>query len=1494
MPKNLNVICHLEPVGPVYVKDQADFCLSIQLAFTVNDDVDLDKDADFVKPWAADWSNLQVYGLKAGAIPVAIDSKAVTVLTPTDLDPTAITAVQQKYEAVFPQDVEAWKIEKVDATKSRQPLAVDASHTPWLALQGQQSQAAGGVPVLLGLTIFFRIPNTALSRFDEIVAAPSFGTKSPFKTVVAPMTPTKVPTDSTAELVRQADGSYSWSYSSAPTGFAVTEAVNSCPLTFAQPGKDDFLDLLSLWVKEKKSGSTFSATMDWTSEFETRLADAFNLPQRLADALTSLDGTYQAWTGGFASAFVSSLSYAAIGRAIAPDGSTLAETVLRIAEDDDIATRLAQLDTYVANLTDKIWRDRLGNVLHNADPLVYPDPATAIPAVPVAPAEPGDDPLPLKAYGQAITHMRSVLQSPAALREMLLGNWRAAFNTPDDPLQAISGAFDSVDLNKRLLLGVLGVEWPNFSSIMNDTASISAELNLRLIAGTDALFGGVGKTPAPVAKYLSAFAADFAAARLKPQPVNCDSPSTGPEELVLQVADLRRVTEGADNVNDPLRRIAGVGVLLKSDKPTSWSCLNLATVEADGKQIGTMPIPVKLQYRNGMRQAFVPYKNQPLISESPAHEFAKQGGFAASGPSYSALLDYRNPYVEGGPRLEGLFYGRTYQSAIFLFGTGGNLPSEIADPAAPWKFKPPVDTATIPQQPAVKFLRGRLGAVRIAPSSDPKANGLTSSRMPDNVRPLARSIQRQTDKIQDGESLPLILLLPPKPGGEIDIWNRNLKMESFSFLVRPPSAEMPVWFSWVGKDGNRGFSPDECAAILDEHAERNDTIPRDPGEQPTPANEKRLQPDGSLDDPAVNQLIFSMELIAGTSDPVTDLPCPVLKNPDKRNLLARAQSLSRGVVVQTKDTGSATMIISAEDNHVAIEIPAGTVWRLRIRPSVTDTTLFQVPACVDGSTKPSLGEVSILLEAAADWPRNKDEKHPETVERISMEMSSALLATFTSKPYVSSQSLSDSLDVNLVLDPKYKWLSLLQHIDVLTQQWRWDGRPPFSVATTRTGNGLSAPTFGYPAALSSIPDSDGPFDLDAVLFANRLPSDRAESPKEIDFPVPVTGKSLLYREDLSSDTRSNYYRMAMQATSRYAGLMTLGQTISSIGTTGPDRWNRVQVPGRWTQPVPRPAVKLVVPLTATWNAIGKDKPELTPGLMVMLDEPWYASTFGMAEYLECDIEEVLLPQNNGDSRLQFGPDPLLNLNDDPFAGKLIELPPAVGAMGYTFDRQSQSPKWVRSSFYQPPPTIDGNPAGLAWHFVKLRFRRTLASKAMDANRRPASLQSDWTPGVWTQLLPPVDKITGTPFPAPGVPGVKRLYDISELEFTPDYGVRENGTGIPVQLVAPGSSDDNCQFSLYLLITRAVSDIAGRPEQEAAVENGLVPLDNKIWPAPASAAATPAWAAARLRVIEIQHRSAETIDPIDVALFTPAVAGVNPTDAKARISRVWLPIVNAVS
>src|SRR5207249_3464182 len=104
---------------------------------------------------------------------------------------------------------------------------------------------------------------------------------------------------------------------------------------------------------------------------------------------------------------------------------------------------------------------------------------------------------------------------------------------------------------------------------------------------------------------------------------------------------------------------------------------------------------------------------------------------------------------------------------------------EIADPNAPWKFKSPADTAVLPQQPPVKFLRGRLGGVRIAPSSDPGAAGLTSSRIPDDVRPLARSIQRQTDKILDKEKIPLILLLPPKPTTtkEVDIWNRRLQMD---------------------------------------------------------------------------------------------------------------------------------------------------------------------------------------------------------------------------------------------------------------------------------------------------------------------------------------------------------------------------------------------------------------------------------------------------------------------------------------------------------------------------------------------------------------------------------------------------------------------------------------------------------------------------------------------------------------------------------------------
>src|SRR5437868_2976603 len=111
MPKNLNVICHLEPLGPVYVKDQADFCLSIQLAFTSNDDIKLPDDADFVKPWKADWSDPQVYGISAGAVPVLIDPTNVKVLAPTDLDPTAIAALQQNYESVFPKDVEALKID---------------------------------------------------------------------------------------------------------------------------------------------------------------------------------------------------------------------------------------------------------------------------------------------------------------------------------------------------------------------------------------------------------------------------------------------------------------------------------------------------------------------------------------------------------------------------------------------------------------------------------------------------------------------------------------------------------------------------------------------------------------------------------------------------------------------------------------------------------------------------------------------------------------------------------------------------------------------------------------------------------------------------------------------------------------------------------------------------------------------------------------------------------------------------------------------------------------------------------------------------------------------------------------------------------------------------------------------------------------------------------------------------------------------------------------
>ena len=1415
MPKKLNLICHLERLWPVYAAGFVDFSLNIQLAFTAGDTLAA-ADAAFLKPWKANWSGVRVFGLHGTDVPSMIAAADITVLAGPALDTNAIAS---SYDAAFPAgDQEAWR---VNPATPRASIPVTKTSQPWIAFQAQQARGPAGIPIAMGLTIVFRIDQTKLAGFEEIAAAPVFGVASAFGAAVAPATPTNPVDDAGAELHRTSVESYSWIYSNPP--FPVIEYVNACPWAADPPASDSVLDLKQLWVKTR--ANPIGASRDWSTEFEVRLADAFDMPQRLLEALTQIDGAAPSWIADFHSAFVTSLRDTVnTGIHPAPDGSSLADFLLAEAP---IAKPKALLQNFENAMTPATWLAELQSLLPTLDPLTR--------SIPAPPAEG----FPVGDYVQALSHFRSVMGSPAALNAVLLNDWNVAL-TPfsDADRNNLAQAAQRVDLRKRFLLGNLLAHWTNLTGKLSDPAVMKAALSNRLQAYGDGLFGGAGKLPKPIADKFTLFASKFVDSQLSSATVDCTNPPSGPEELVLQVADLQRAS--GNDADDPIRHVAGVGVLLKATQSNTWRCLSLANVVTQGRPTGVtaQPVPKALQYRNGVRQPFVAYHNEPLICHSPAEGFARNGQFKSDGPALGGVFDYLNPYGQNGLQLEGLFYKRDYDAAIFLFGPAGNLPVQIADPAAPGAFKAPGSAFNAPLLQRVEFRRRTtVGSVRFNATS---ASELTVPGIPPDVRPLARSLQ------PDGAKTPLILLIPPPAVPEV--WNRRLASHIFEFGLKPPSAPMQTWFRWVGPGNGNGFTTDECSAVIGAYAERNDVVPAMEA-TPQQSGDKKQGPSALLDDPAIGSLKFSMQLIAGTAVVIQDVVAAPVPNTNA-DPLAKVQSLPRIVHVESIQPGvGVTASMNLVNNKVTIMIPAGEVWNLRIRPVVSDPTRFasEIRQCVDGTTSPQFGEVNVFLEVAANWPL--------PVPAIASAVSKALKPTFNPITSLLQASLRIATDQDKI------WARYLQRVDVLVQQWRWDGRPPFHVESGKS-------SYGYP--LATPPDTtDQPYAEDAVLFASRLTSDREENPKEVDYSTSPVGAYPLYTKDMTAVTATQYFRFGLRAYSRYSGLMVARPSIDSVldSDTSVERWKRLVMQCRWTKPVPKPAIKLVVPLTRTLSAAE------TPGLLVVLHESWYGASFGLAEYLEASIEQVALPDVDGDTRLQFGPDPLLTMEPDPYGGMNVTLPQAIGASGYTFDTVTQAPLWVRSSFYQPPPQVNGQDLDLSWHFVKLRFRRTLAGVAVDSIRRPASLASDWTDGVWTQLLPPSDRI--------------RVSDsetvlTDDLRFDPLSGVISRTSG-PVTPQVTAVSGGNCRFALYALITRAVADVAGRIGQEAAFP-GLVPIGS--WPAIASADADRLI----LRLVEIQYRDGTDLSNIDDKLFTPSANGV-PQDAKARIVRVWLPIPN---
>lgn len=1595
---------------------------------------------DYLRPWKWVRSGLSVRGVKKNAQDVDISEEIVAgvELVPDGLTTEEKQALSHMETAL---DKEFYRTLQVDGQlkagrflwypdRPFQVSEINVDDRDWRGFIAHVSTFPAPIPQFLRLTVNFRIKKAVVDQngYDEIIAAPEFEIPS----VTGPRKP-QAPTQTELELndpnnplhrVKFIDPTapnfkrpyfYEWKYDGGAGDIIVRAYQKECPVQLEEKPPESFLDLRTQWVMNPDNANILQ-TEDWAARFELKLADAFDMPARLLDGLrdkiehlTDPD-LVDPWEEKFEEGFVASLrDLAGYGLAVPADGESLSEYLIKASDGPvaDIIAFLTLKDAEIGNpvtiegITKSQWRIDLENFADGKEKVVFPP----VPVKPAA-ADPGSREkykADLLEYLHGLERIHTLLANDETLTAFFLAGWNRVFTAADTP-PAIGKFWDDkkADITRRLAEMQIRKRYA-LSNVVIALRGLSGSLHIREKLKTsiyevfedyfDNRFG-VPAADSPYRSYfprtveepfaqipsaLKDFFDQFVDEILLRQEAAPDDDNQ-PEGLSIQVDQLEQ-SEAVDDQNDFLRRIAGVGILIRK-KPSAgaqtppWRCLNLANVfviDAGGNYVRVREsanIPLRLNYRNELRQCIFFYNNYPLAATNPAQAFSQKNKWEnENGLDFEALLDYENPYMGGAsaPKLEPLIYGQDYEMAAYIIGNSGNLPTEIAatedGQKIPWKLSFPT---TIPSNGAfindIKFRRTKaIGSLRVEPANG-KTPGTEMGQLdlpviPNDVHPIARSKELNPKD-------PLILLVDREKEGNENVWKREAR-SNFEFRLRPPSVPLDIWHYWtLGEE-----SSDKRIYVWEKYHKFND-VAHDI-DDPTASEDKRDRGDATIDDPSVAGFEIRMTRIYPESGSLAEkysFPPPTAfpANPD--GTLKYVQSAGRKITI--KSHAGAAVLPKDPPAHgpIDISVPEGEIWNVEYGPIVSDANKFKDQA-------PRFKAVSMFVEVAKPFPAPGPARD-------------SLFAAL--KP-----QFGPGNRVRAILDKTVSFKDLIFKAEILVQRWRWDGRPvcyfssllrpddlkdtaalalklgkpgsllaedlkarlsaeaqdwlekPAAPAPDEIRNTLVAdfnkiilakekiyneaaftgielrpqtrtllgraglnsldleklnrllledalpgvfeekadgPVFGFPFGKTQDDET-----FDGTLFRSRTGDDYLQIPSQVDFVgLETSGMEVpaLFDRDLSDSPGALYYRFAARVHNRYTGLMSTNSVLDSRPAPSDneaERWKRLEVKCRWNTAVPTPVVKFICPLTQTISD------ERTPGFLVVLDEPWYQDSLGgLAEKFEADIIQTALPDDPRELRPQFGADPIIQMDDDTFKGKNIKIPSPIGAIGYTFDTETRASLFTRSSFIISAPRVDGGIEDLWWHFLKVRFRRSLDPDGLSGQPLDVT-RSKWTDGAWIQALPPANRFTikekGTE--------KEEVVDTSDIYYAYGSGVFGRQSTLNEVDVLPMPSAGNCFFYIYVLLTREIFDALGRQNQEAYVD--LVPMD-KLKDVPVNVRAKT-----KARLVEIQSRKridGDDDEDIFKLLFPTALGSTelpqslglagndnSPTDADARIVRV---------
>jgi len=815
-------------------------------------------------------------------------------------------------------------------------------------------------------------------------------------------------------------------------------------------------------------------------------------------------------------------------------------------------------------------------------------------------------------------------------------------------------------------------------------------------------------------------------------------------------------------------------------KTGPWRCLNMKRLWAldlpglppafiDGQRVAgedTTRIevvgPTPISAVGGMRRSLLTYDNRPLAGKPP-----RTAGVTTN-PVLAISRDAAfEEFTAAGftPRgdwsiLTPLGFGLEYDLALCIVGNSGALPKEVAADTLPYILGKQSDVEAKLDDPAIPVrritykrpfgtdkprfdLRRYIYPPRIAPTDPlPRVPQPNPFALPKSIATIAGQLAGHA-RTGAGESD------APGRSSQVCLLTDDDRWRSVVFDVRPPAASYETAIRHLLGSQYRDVSNrvrwDLWKSMRLAVAKLQDSPPEtdDQDDQDAPW-------ENTIEDPAITHLVFKYRVMnltdtgpqwieGKTLEPValsyksTGTP----KN-DPIDLSAAtaadvgAKLAANPIKVQFGLAGND--LTKAADGTIQFNVTPGApnaiAYEFSVYPALTAGDFNNTFRLQDGAADVALpGFVlfppqRIIVEAATkDMPDAKvlGSALSAEVKNRRIELSLERWPTAPAQPDIARRMRN------------------VGEMVVKRQPYRWQGRPLTRFPFNSSAAGGSRPT---PECDMLLWDAEGFADRPSLDFAQTT----IRVPCYAHAPATATAAAETSRIRVATDDdgglpTARYVRFGATASHRYAELF--GKTTQPVQAVmnwkvkdqGVDtEWLRCVRPAEPSEPVARPHVSFVIPLTDTESAGDKRLSDI----LAVTNERWGLAG-GPAEILDASVEiaQRSIPPTNY-ALPEFGPDPLLFALEPPYDEKdpkrigngLRYLPvTAIGPIGHTFDSGADAPMFVNSSFVVPAP--DATEPGLdgrrwAWSMAKLRFRRMILPEGCSGYTRSLSYDADIT------------------------------------------------------------------------------------------------------------------------------------------------------------------------